>query len=107
LRWPLALLVRSFIGTSRLEEGCEIHAHFGSEEDKLRRFCKEHKDRDHVLFGNRCEHEGCEIHAAYGSKEDGIARLCMKHKGVHHVDVVSKVCRHEGCEIPIKLWQQG
>jgi hypothetical protein len=64
------------------------------------RLCKEHKDKDHVLFGNkRCEHEGCEIHAAYGSEEDGIARLCMKHKGVHHVDVVSKVCRHEGCEI--------
>jgi hypothetical protein len=105
VRSLLALLVRPFIGTSLLEfkycqqGGCEIQAHFGSEEDKVRWFCKEHKDGDHILIGNkRCEQEGYESQPVYGSREDGIARLCIKHKEMHHVNVVSKLCRHEGCE---------
>jgi hypothetical protein len=94
---PLALLIRSFIGTPRLEfqycqqEGCEIQAHFGSDEDKVRRFCKEHKEEGHVdVASKRCEHEGCESRPTYGSKEDGIRRFCLKHKGAHHVNVVDQ-----------------
>jgi hypothetical protein len=40
-----------------------------------------------------------ETHSVYGSKDDGIPRLCIKHKGAHHVNVVTKLCRHEGCDI--------
>ena len=102
---PLALLVRSFIGTPRLDfqhcqqEGCEIRASFGSEEDKVRRFCKGHKRDDDIdVVNKRCEHEGCEMHPAYGSREDGIRRLCIKHKGAHHVNVKDNTCMEEGCE---------
>jgi hypothetical protein len=112
---PLALLIRAFTGTSWLEfkycqqEGCEIRAVFGSKEDKVSRFCKEHKDEDPVdVASKKCEHEGCESTPVYGSREDGIRRLCIRHKGVHHVDVVNReMCRHEGCEIVPVFGQQG
>jgi hypothetical protein len=101
----LGLLVRSFIGTPRLDvkycqqEGCEIWAAFGSKEDDVPVFCKEHKHEDHIDVKNkRCEHEGCDLHPTFGSKEDGNIRFCKKHKHGNHVDVQSKRCEHKGCE---------
>ena len=77
---------------------CMIRACFNYENEKIARFCYEHKlENMENIKGKKCIYEGCKTQPVYGYIADNKPIYCSKHKQETMIDVVSKKCEYKEC----------
>ena len=79
-------------------EHCAKHCYFGFSNDKLAKFCAEHKLDGMVNVIDRlCETIGCEKRAGFNYLGETKKRFCNEHRLKNMVNVTCKRCRFDGC----------
>ena len=81
-------------------ENCTKRCYFGFSNDKLAKFCAEHKLDGMVNVIDRlCETIGCEKRAGFNYLSETKRRFCNEHRLENMINVACKRCKFDGCSI--------
>lgn len=78
--------------------GCETIAHYGSEKDRIAKFCSKHKGDGINIREKKCSYWKCNLIPTFGLENTKIPILCEKHKTDDLVDLTLGQCQYRGCK---------
>ena len=90
------------------ETNCKKQPVFNYQDEKLGKYCSEHKLVDMVNVKSKtCIHENCKTIPTFNEEGEKVPKYCSVHKLVDMIDIKHQRCLHPNCKIRATFNEEG